>query len=215
MHQSGRYLAVIILLPLFMSGCMTLEGPDHKYVLTNGGFKEVPKAETIENGATAEQSATTSTVTRTTTASSTDSPNNRAAAWGVARQSGRGPEPSPMRSFEFIYSRSIDSTYLLLKKEFGFISLDDLSNNTFYQSYVKDKALLHLRYEAKPGAYYKMRNWVYHPSAGEEPSNTVQIELAKEGSNKVLIQVSYYSGNTHNPGAYESSLKSRIAQALK
>jgi hypothetical protein len=60
-----------------------------------------------------------------------------------------------------------------------------------------------------------MRNWVEHSYGNEEPYNTIQIELSKEGSDKVLIVVSYYSGNTHDSQGYEASLLNRIKQALR
>ncbi len=214
--KNGLRVAFAALFALQLSGCMTFEGPDHKYVLTQEGFKEVAKDKPKEEEAATEQSQPVQAKNVTTSSSSFDkSPNNMKGAWGMAYRGGRGREPNPMSGFQVAYPRDIDSTYVRLKKEFGFLSLDDLNHNELYRDTAATNVVLHMRYEATPGVHYKMRNWVEHSYGNEEPYNTIQIELSKEGNDKVLIVVSYYSGNTHDSQGYEASLLNRIKQALQ
>jgi hypothetical protein len=213
MNNSLR-MAFATLFALQLSGCMTFEGPDHKYVLTQEGFKEVAKDKPKEEGVVAERNQSVQAQKTTSSSDSVEkSPNNANGAYGWLNSKIR--EPSPMNGFQFTYSKDIDSTYVRLKREFGFLSLDDLKHNDLLKGVVEEKGVLHLRYEATPGVYYKMRNWVEHSYGNEEPYNTIQIELSKEGNDKVLIVVSYYSGSTHDSQGYEASLRSRIEQALR
>ncbi|MEW8139159.1 MAG: hypothetical protein AB2761_19010 [Candidatus Thiodiazotropha endolucinida] len=201
---------VFVYIALILSGCMTVEGPDSKYVLSKKGFEQAPKANTSNKLDNRNINKKENIPPKKTYE---DSPNNKEYAWGVGNRK-RGREPDPMSSFIFVYQKDIDTAYIRIKKEFGFLSLDDMNNNPYVRDAVKSKSLLHIRYVAIPNVQYTMRNWIRHPYASEEPSNTIEVDLAKEGQNKVRIQVSYYSGHTIDKAGYETSLKQRILRSL-
>lgn len=207
MTKQQKTITSLFLIAISMSGCMTFEGPDHKYVLTQEGFKEVTKQS--DNNQSTRSSGNQSKGKK-----EESSPKNKAGSYGLVDLR-KGTDPVPMSEFEFVYSRDIDSSYNKLKEEFGFVSLQDISTNKYHHDAVKNNGLLHRRYEAMPGVHYKMRNWVHHDFNNEEPENTIQVELSKDGPEKVLIQVSYYSGSISDVPGYEKSLKARIEKALQ
>lgn len=209
------HLVLIALPVLMLSGCMTFESPDNKYVLTKEGWKEIPKTKPAKTGDAKTVSAKSA---QSSPAAQERSPNNKDGAWGfISKQ--RGREPDPMNRFAFVYPKGVDVAYIRLKEEFEFKTADDYSGSstrdTFLLDYMKSKSLLHLRYEEKAGVRYLMRDWTKHPYGREEPENTIQVVLMKESTDTVRIQVSYYAGHTIDVPGYEASLKSRIEQALK
>ncbi|MEN8131241.1 MAG: hypothetical protein ABFS45_13820 [Pseudomonadota bacterium] len=192
-----------------LAGCMTLDTPDSKYELTLEGFKEVGKPATVTQESTASGEVVSSEKQH-----STDWTNNKDGAWGRCCRYGRGKEPDPMRGFEFFYPLDVDTAYLRIKREFGFTSRQDYAANPAMQGWIDNKFLLHVRYEATPGVHYKMRNFIEHAYGSEESSNTIEVELSKDGANQVSIRVAYYSGNTNDPKGYEASLKQRIENTI-
>jgi hypothetical protein len=171
---------------------MTVEGPEGKHVLTDKGFKKVQNAAPLSRN---------NAVSGSKQESGKDSPNNKKNAWGVIDRH-RGRELDPMATFFFVYSKDIDTANNRIKSESGFISLDDVNLNYLFQGYLKEKSLLHARYVATPGVHYQMRNWVRHPYGNEEPSNTIEVQLDKEGPEQVKIEVSYYAGFTSDKRGY-------------
>ena len=208
--KSKMQIALLTLSPLLLAGCMTFEGPDHKYVLTQEGIKEVEKS----NSQDASNSA--QTVTPTQTQSTTNSVSNRSksnydAARGYCNRYGRGRDPNPWTSFELVINKDVDAAYPKIMREFG---------------YTRWKAPLHygtsipvcdvsLRYEEVPGSHYQMRRFLKHAYGNEESENTIEVDLSKEDVGKVRVRVSYYSGNTIDKQGYEASLLNRIKQALR
>jgi hypothetical protein len=71
------------------------------------------------------------------------------------------------------------------------------------------------RYEEIPGSHYQMRSYIKHHYGQEQSKNTIEVDLANEGADKVRIQVSYYSGHTIDKTGYEASLKQRALKALE
>jgi hypothetical protein len=120
-----------------------------------------------------------------------------------------------MTGVDFSYPIDVDTAYIRIKQDFGFNSRDDLAHNEFAQDFLHSKVLLHMRYEATPGVHYKMRNFVKHPYGSEEGSNTIEVELTRNGSDQVKIRVAYYSGAMRDVSGYGTSLKQRIVQLLR
>ncbi len=112
------------------------------------------------------------------------------------------------------FAMDVDTAYLQIKREFGFKSRDDFALNPPTQMAMDGNRFFHLRYEATPGVHYIMRNWVKHPYGSEESSNTIEVELFKDGANKVKVRVAYYSGNTIDAKGYASSIRQRIERAI-
>ncbi len=215
--QAKRWTRLLITTGVvFLIGCVTLESPETKYVLTSEGFKEIDKPAAQANAETV-QPVITDMASKPVSGqpqSSSDWTANQAGAWGFCCRQGRGVEPEPMSAFEFTYPLDVDTAYLRIKREFGFLSREDLSRKPIVLNYMEEKRLFHLRYEATPGVHYKMRNFVAHPYGNEEPSNTIEVELSKEGADQVSIRVAYYSGNTKDPKGYEISLKQRLERTI-
>jgi hypothetical protein len=197
-----KLMSVSVILSIIVSGCMTFESPDQKYVLTKEGFKEVEKTSTTSSSDT---SQTASAHPRQLSKMNAD------AARGYCNKYGRGRDPNPWSSIEFVVAKDIDVVYPKIMQEFG---------------YTRWEAPLHygtslpicdvsLRYEEVPGSHYQMRRYIEHVHGKEEPKNTIEVDLSKEGVDKVRVRVSYYSGNTIDKAGYEASLKSRIEQALR
>ena len=220
MKDNARQFVVLAVLTasVLLVGCVTLETPDTKYVMKKDGFEEVGKP-AVQKSEEAEQPVVTESSSKTSgdvqPQKSDDWTPNKEGAWGFCCQQGRGREPAPMGSFEFKYPLDVDTTYLRLKQEFGFHSREDYAKNPFSQNWMDEKRLLHLRYEGTPGVHYKMRNWVNHPYGNEESSNTIEVELFKDGANQVKIKIAYYSGNTLDAKGYASSIRQRIERALE
>ena len=214
--RQGFLLWVVIGVLLPLAGCVTLESPGTRYELTTEGFKTTDKTQ-AQTGTETIQPVTTDSQTVDVSQQkvvTTEQSGNKKGAWGFCCRQGRGREPEPMRGFEFSYPLDVDTAYIKVKREFDFLSRDDLSKKPFVQDYMESKRLFHLRYEATPGVHYKMRNFVEHPYGSEESSNTIEVELSKDGANKVNIRVMYYAGNTKDPKGYEASLKQRIKKTL-
>ena len=211
-------VATTLAATVLMTGCVTLESPDTKYVMTNEGFMEVSKPAIQQS---AEESAQQK-VASPSVSTSTDpvkkridsSEKNKREAWGSCCIYGRGTNPEPMSAFEFSYPLDLDIAYLRIKREFGFKSREDFALNPPTQRAMDGNRFFHLRFEATPGVHYKMRNWVKHPYGSEESSNTIEVELFKDGANKVKVRVAYYSGNTLDAKGYVSSLRQRIERVL-
>lgn len=204
----------IVLLALFvtqLSGCMTFEGPDHKYVLTQEGIKEVAKNKSTEEGAG--DSTRSTSVTQSTTVTSQRGSNFDEAVGGCGRWRGkiRGKDPDPWTSFEFVLNKDIDVAYPRVMREFGYTRLETVYH---YGSGIPI-CDIHSRYEEVPGSHYQMRNFIKHVYGNEESENTIEVDLSKEDIGKVRVRVSYYSGNTIDKQGYEASLLNRIKQALR
>jgi hypothetical protein len=112
---------------------------------------------------------------------------------------------------EFIVNKDIDVAYPKIMREFGFYRHE--------QRYDSDSGLpicdVHLLYINEPGSHYQMRNFIKHAYGNEESKNTIEVDLSKEGEGKVLVRVSYYSGNTLDKAGYEASLRNRVERALR
>ena len=209
MINVGR-IVVVLSMALFLSGCMTFEGPDHKYVLKQKGFKEVKEADNL-----AVFEAAGSISAKQTTAGNVRKrgSNYEEAVGGCGRWRGRqhGRDPDPWASFEFVINKDIDVVYPRIMSEFGYSRLKPV----YHYGTSLPVCSIHLRYEEVPGSHYQMRRFLKHSYGNEESENTIEIDLTKEGENKARIRVSYYSGNTLDPHGYEASLRKRIEQALR
>jgi hypothetical protein len=130
---------------------------------------------------------------------------------GLFRGIERGRDPNPWTTLEFIVNKDIDVAYPKIMREFGF--------RRFEPRYYHDSGLpvceVHLRYINEPGSHYQMRSFIKHSYGNEESENTIEVDLSKEGEGKVLVMVSYYSGNTIDKAGYEASLRNRVERALR
>ena len=205
---------LVVLFGGLLTGCMTFESPSTKYIWTLDGVTKIDKtaAKPVETTQPAVADSQPAVVAQKQ--SSDEWTANKEGAWGFCCREGRGADPSPMTSVDFSYPIDVDTAYIRIKQDFGFNSRDDLAFNEFAQSFLDSKALLHMRYEATPGVHYKMRNFVEHAYGNEEGSNTIEVELTKNGSDKVKIRVAYYSGAMRDVSGYGASLKQRIVKLL-
>jgi hypothetical protein len=136
---------------------------------------------------------------------------NGVAGTGPCYRFGRKQDPVPWTTIEFVVSQDIDVAYTRIMREFGY--------QRFKQQYLHGTSIptcfVYLRYEEIPGSHYQMRNFVKHAYGKEESENTIEVDLSKEGEGKVLVRVSYYSGNTLDKAGYEASLRNRVERALR
>jgi hypothetical protein len=205
---------LILLFGGLLTGCMTFESPSTKYVWTPDGVTKIDKtaanpAETTQESVVDSQTAAVEQKSGTDTWTA-----NKEGAWGFCCRNGRGSDPSPMTRVDFAYPIDVDTAYIRIKQDFGFNSREDLAYNEFAQDFLDSQSLLHMRYEATPGVHYKMRNFVKHPYGTEEGSNTIEVELTRNGSDKVKVRVAYYSGAMRDVSGYGASLKQRIVKLL-
>jgi hypothetical protein len=196
----------LLLLALINAGCMTVEGPDGKYVLTNEGFKETKSS----------ASNKTSNDSQSVSAKSgTDASSQRAdyirATRGGCYTYGRGKDPDPWTTVTFIVNKDIDIAYPRVLKAFGFKKWD---KKYHYGSGI-EICSLQKRFSESPGSHYLMRSHIKHAYGKEMPTNTIEVDLSKEGPDKVRVQLSYYSGHTKDKAGYEASLKQRVLKALE
>lgn len=194
---------VVAWMAIFLSGCMTFEGPDHEYELTQEGFKET------DNPATSEE-ASNQTIASTVRNRGS---NYEEAVGGCGRWRGkeRGDDPDPWTSFEFVVNKDIDVAYPKIMREFGYTRVEPM----YHYGTSLPICEIDSRYEEVPGSRYQMRSFLKHSYGNEESENTIEVDLSKEDVGKVRIRVSYYSGNTLDPHGYEASLRKRIEQALR
>jgi hypothetical protein len=193
---------------------MTFESPSTKYIWTPDGVTKIDKSAAKPVTSDPQAAADTQPVAAEQKQGTDVWTANKEGAWGFCCRNGRGADPSPMSELAFGYNLDVDTAYIRIKQDFGFNSRADLAFNEFAQSYLDSKALLHMRYEGTPGVHYKMRNFVKHPYGSEEGSNTIEVELTKNGSDKVKIRVAYYSGAMRDVPGYGASLKQRIVKLL-
>jgi hypothetical protein len=202
MMRSTIYLFLVHILV----GCMTVEGPDGKYVLTNEGFKE-DKRDTVTPNKT-DQSIGTKQPDKAVNKSTS----NYRYATGYCNRHGRARDPVPWTSFAFVIDQNIDVVYPKIMREFKY------NYKRLKRSNVQTTLPgcdVHLRYEEVPGSHYQMRSYIKHHYGQEQSKNTIEVDLANEGADKVRIQVSYYSGHTKDKSGYEASLKQRVLKALE
>ena len=139
----------------------------------------------------------------------------QANAQGLCMIGCQSKEPSPMEKMQFSISDvDIDSLYNRIKNEFDFKSRQErIESNPTVEGFLDHT--LDFRYRALPGVSYLMRGYKEHNYENEETPNTIQVELFKDGINKVSVLVSYYSGNLTDMSGYEKSLKERVLSASK
>jgi hypothetical protein len=195
-----------LVLSLSLSACMTVDGPDGKYVLKNGGFKEVAN----DKSTTSKPKQTKNT--RLVGKAVNKSTSNYRYATGYCNRHGRARDPVPWTSFAFVIDQNIDVVYPKIMREFKY------NYKRLKRSNVQTTLPgcdVHLRYEEVPGSHYQMRSYIKHHYGQEQSKNTIEVDLANEGADKVRIQVSYYSGHTKDKSGYEASLKQRVLKALE
>ena len=202
-----KHTIVLVSISAFFPGCVTVEGPDHKYVLAKEGVKEVDK----NTGATQHSGARSESSSQTSANAVRQRGSNYDEAFGACFRHGLHKDPDPWTSFEWVVDKDIDVVYPRIMREFGYIRWEA---PLAYGSGLP-VCEIHMRYEEVPGSHYQMRNFIKHAHGSEELENTIEVDLAKEGKNKVRIRVSYYSGNTLDPRGYEASLRNRVEQALR
>jgi hypothetical protein len=194
-----------LVLSLSLSACMTVDGPDGEHVLTKDGFKE------IENNT---QVPGDNNHSKTSTSKKTHGEKiieNRRYATGYCYRYGRKRDPVPWTSFSFIINKNIDALYAKIMREFGYARRRAVINPVTNQP----TCSVDFRYEEIPGSHYQMRSYIKHHYGQEQSKNTIEVDLANEGADKVRIQVSYYSGHTKDKSGYEASLKQRVLKALE
>jgi hypothetical protein len=201
MTKQLKTFTFLFLLAISMSGCMTFEGPDHKYVLTQEGFKDVPK----NSG-----SSSSSNEVTTTTSKNTINRHLRAAT-GNCYTKGRKKDPVPWSSTEYLITADIDVVYPKVMREFGF---ERWKAPMAYGTDIPI-CLINTAYEEVVGSHYRMRRYIEHVYQSEEPKNTIEVDLSKESDDKVRVRISYYSGDLVDAQGYETSLKLRFDKALQ
>jgi hypothetical protein len=193
--------AVFACIASFLPACMTVEGPDSKYVLTKEGFKEVDKKPVDAKGGG-----------QSTTASGNNASNQTGSNWtntrGYCYRQGRKTDPVPWTSIVLTINEDIDVVYPKILREFKF---DRKYLNRINEYKGCD---IGLRFDEVPGSHYQIRSYIEHKYGNEESKNTIEIDLSKEGPNQVRLQISYYSGLTVDKPGYEASLKQRLLRAI-
>jgi hypothetical protein len=185
---------------------MTVEGPDGKYVLTNEGFKETKSSASNKpsNG-----------TQKTSVSSSADASSEKGVYYRATRGGcytlGRGKDPDPWSTLTFIVNKDIDIAYPRVMKAFGFTKWKAPKHFVTNMPI----CLLEKRFSESPGSHYLMRSHIKHAYGKEMPTNTIEVDLSKEGPDKVRVQLSYYSGHTNDKSGYEASLKQRVLKALE
>ncbi|MEW8048435.1 MAG: hypothetical protein AB2805_18290 [Candidatus Thiodiazotropha sp.] len=195
---------VLVYMVLILTGCMTVDGPDGKYVLTDEGFKEI-ESQPVKP----QNSDQPISPSETNTGNKSDS--NWSKATGYCYRHGRKRDPVPWSSVVLTTNKDIDVVYPKIMREFKYNRKRLMRSN---RNTTLPGCDVHLRFEEVPGSHYQMRSYIKHVYGNEESRNTIEVDLAKEGPNKVRIQVSYYSGHTIDQAGYEASLKQRILRAL-
>lgn len=139
----------------------------------------------------------------------------QANAQGFCSYGCKSVEPNPMTSFEFaIDNIDVDTAYLRIKREFNFRTKDEkISEKPFLKNMLASS--LDFRYQSIVGVNYLMRGYKDHKYLKEETPNTIQVEISKDGQDKVFLKISFYSGNTKDIKGYKESLKSRIINSVK
>jgi hypothetical protein len=200
--MNGYNSIVATAMLLMLSGCMTVEGPDHKYVLTKEGFKEVQTAKQAS-------SETVSTGSKSKPLQMTNP--NLDPVRGVCYRYGHTRNPVPWTTFEFFINRDVDVVYPIVMREFGYIKYKAPLN---YGTNIPVCEIENL-YDEVPGSHYQMRKYLSHSYGSERKMNTIEVDLSKDAKDRVRVRVSYYSGDIGDDQGYEASLKNRILRATR
>jgi hypothetical protein len=192
-----------VFIALLFSGCMVVDTPKGQYVLTTQGMQK-------------QDPVTDNSVTDNNKSSAKPLSLSRAdKAWakatGYCGRHGRLGDPVPWTSITMTLNQDIDVVYPKIMREFGYQRrkpiIDPDTGHTM--------CAVHIRYVEVVGSHYQMRGYITHSFGNELEKNTIEVDLAKEGQNKVRVQLSYYSGHTIDKPGYQESLKQRLLNALK
>jgi len=117
----------------------------------------------------------------------------------------------------FTVRRPVDTTYIRIKREFGFLTRDEKLSRMYIPN--ASEWLKHegsFRYEALPGVSYHMRHYVTHRYKGVNREHTIDAVIEKNGSASD-VTLTYWVDNIPRSqlNAYGRSLKSRALRAVR
>lgn len=202
--MNRKFSTILLSTSIFLSGCAGVK--EGEYL---GGFVKVERIDQSSNSS--EKKVTESKVGKSNEADNSAKANAQGLCWIGCKSK----EPSPMSDFEFkLEGIDVDTAYVRIKREFNFKSRSErLEANPKLDGYLEHT--LDFRYQATPGVNYLMRGYKPHSYGSEETPNTIQVELFKDGSERISVKVSFYSGSIKDVEGYKDSLKSRIIAASK